>query len=94
VSEDIAAIGNKLLGALDELTQTMVALEVTITTLQADLAAAKEREGRLREALEQADAAMEALHPDAAGDMSDWDYSRLWNATRDALGAALKDPAP
>jgi hypothetical protein len=62
--------------------------------LRASLAAATAREGRLREALKQADAAMEALHPGTAGDMSDGDYARLWNATRDALGAALQDPAP
>lgn len=40
----------------------------------------------MAEALEQTAAAMDALHPSAAGDMSDGDYARLWNATRDRLG--------
>lgn len=39
----------------------------------------------MAEALEQTAAAMDALHPPAAGDMSDADYARLWNATRDRL---------
>ncbi len=43
----------------------------------------------MAEALEQTAAAMDALHPSSAGDMSDADYARLWNATRDALEAIL-----
>jgi hypothetical protein len=39
----------------------------------------------MAEALEQTAAAMDALHPSSAGDMSDSDYARLWNATRDRL---------
>ena len=60
--------------------------EDRIHKLRAELAAA-------REALRAAGAAMEALHPDAAGDMSDADYARLWNATHEAIRAALGDPA-
>ena len=55
----------------------------------AEVAALRAEVARLREALEQAGAAMDALHPDAAGDMSDGDYARLWNATRDSVAAAL-----
>jgi hypothetical protein len=39
----------------------------------------------MAEALEQTAAAMDALHPSSAGDMSDSDYARLWNAARDRL---------
>jgi len=63
-----------------------VATPDELTRLRAELAAA-------REALRAAGAAMEALHPDAAGDMSDADYARLWNATHEAIRAALGDPA-
>lgn len=43
----------------------------------------------MAEALELTAAAMDALHPSAAGDMSDGDYARLWNATREQLNAIL-----
>lgn len=43
----------------------------------------------MAEALEQTAAAMDALHPSAAGDMSDAEYARLWNATREQLAALL-----
>lgn len=43
----------------------------------------------MAEALEQTAAAMDALHPSAAGDMNDADYARLWNSTREALDAIL-----
>ena len=43
----------------------------------------------MAEALELTAAAMDALHPSAAGDMSDGDYARLWNATRKQLNAIL-----
>jgi hypothetical protein len=42
---------------------------------------------RLREALDQTLATMQALHPSSAGDMSNGDYARLWNATMAALEA-------
>lgn len=42
---------------------------------------------RLREALDQTLATMQALHPSSAGDMSDGDYARLWNATMEVLEA-------
>ena len=40
---------------------------------------------RLKGIIGQTLAAMEALHPSAAGDMSDADYARLWNATMKQL---------
>ena len=43
----------------------------------------------MAEALELTAAAMDALHPSAAGDMSDGDCARLWNATREQLNAIL-----
>lgn len=43
----------------------------------------------MAEALDLTAAAMDALHPSAAGDMSDGDYARLWNATREQLNAIL-----
>ena len=43
----------------------------------------------MAEALELTAAAIDALHPSAAGDMSDGDYARLWNATREQLNAIL-----